>query len=177
MIDVLPVGVPVQIDQPQWVVRVGDNGVGVLEGERWSAPLSDELRSALSAELAHRLDTQDASGLTPSSEKPVLRIKVQVRRFDNWPGRQVELSASWSLSFADDGAPARLICQGQFREVALGGYAQLAKAQQRIVAALGERIAQDAHRWSQSRSFHLSEKPDHPRTGIASILHDAQCLK
>ncbi|WP_454867008.1 PqiC family protein [Pseudomonas lini] len=152
LIDVMPVGVPVQIDQPQWVVRLGENGVGVLEGERWGASLSDELRSALSTELAYRLHTQDVSGLTASSDKPVLRIKVQVRRFDNWPGRQVELHADWSLSFADDKAPAHLICHGQFREDAPGGYAQLANAQQRIVAVLGERVATDARRWSMSRS-------------------------
>ncbi|WP_447790835.1 PqiC family protein [Pseudomonas farris] len=152
LIDILAVGVPVQIDQPQWVVRLGENSVGVLEGERWGAPLSEELRSALSAELTQRLDTQDVSGLTPSSDKPLLRIKVQVRRFDNWPGRQVELYANWSLSFADDTAPAHLICHGEFREDAPGGYAQLANAQQRIVAVLGERIATDARRWSMSRS-------------------------
>jgi uncharacterized lipoprotein YmbA len=62
LIDVMAVGVPVQIDQPQWVVRLGTNSVGVLEGERWGAPLSDELRSALSAELTQRLNTQDISG-------------------------------------------------------------------------------------------------------------------
>ncbi|MCF5722793.1 PqiC family protein [Pseudomonas syringae] len=152
LIDVMAVGVPVQIDQPQWVVRLGENSIGVLEGERWGAPLSEELRSALSAELTHRLGTQDISGLTPPSDKPVLRIKVQVRRFDNWPGRQVELYANWSLSFAEGTAPAHLIGQGQFREDAPGDYAHLARAQQRTVAALGEQVAKDVRRWSLSRS-------------------------
>ena len=151
LIDILEVGVPVQIDQPQWVVRLGANSVGVLEGERWGAPLSDELRSALSTELTQRLNTQDISGLTPSSDKPVLKIKVQVRRFDNWPGRQVELYANWSLSIAEGLAPPHLICQGQFREDAPGDYAHLARAQQRTVAALGKQVAEDARRWSLSR--------------------------
>ncbi|WP_297836326.1 membrane integrity-associated transporter subunit PqiC [Pseudomonas sp.] len=152
LIDVMAVGVPVQIDQPQWVVRLGANSVGVLEGERWGAPLSDELRSALSAELTQRLNTQDTSGLTPSSDKPVLRIKVQVRRFDSWPGRQVELYANWSLSFADDAPPGHLICEGQFREDAPGSYVQLATAQQRVVTTMGTRIADDARKWWLSRS-------------------------
>jgi uncharacterized lipoprotein YmbA len=151
LIDVMPVGVPVQIDQAQWVVRLGKSNVGVLEGERWGAPLSDELRSALSTQLTHRLGTQDVSGLSASSAKPVLRIKVQVRRLDNWPGKKVELHADWSLSFADESGPARLICQGQFSEDAPDGYAQLAGAQQRIVARMGTQIAEDARRWSQSR--------------------------
>jgi len=152
LIDIMAVGVPVQIDQPQWVVRLGENSLGVLEGERWGAPLSEELRSALSADLTHRLDTQDASGLTASAEQPVLRMKVQVRRFENWPGRQVELYANWSLSFADDTTQAQLICHGQFRERAPGDYGQLAQAQQRVVARLGEQIAADARRWAQSPS-------------------------
>jgi uncharacterized lipoprotein YmbA len=152
LIDVMSVGVPVQIDQPQWVVRHGDNGIDVLEGERWGAPLSDEIRSALSAALTQRLNTQDISGLAQPPNKPVLRIKVQVRRLDNWPGRQVELHADWSLSFAGDTSTARLLCQGRFREDAPGGYAQLANAQQRVVTVLGEQVAKDARRWSVSRS-------------------------
>ncbi|WP_447791449.1 PqiC family protein [Pseudomonas farris] len=157
LIDVMSVGVPVQIDQPQWVVRLGDNNVGVLEGERWGAPLSDEIRSALSAALAQRLNTLDISGLAQPPNKPVLRIKVQVRRLDNWPGQKVELHADWSLSFTGDTSTARLLCQGRFREDAPGGYAQLANAQQRVVAVLGEQVAEDARRWSLSRSSECAD--------------------
>jgi uncharacterized lipoprotein YmbA len=152
LIDVMSVGVPVQIDQPQWVVRLGDNSIGVLEGERWGAPLSEEIRSALSTEVTQRLTTQDISGLAQPPNRPVLRIKVQIRRLDNWPGRQVELHADWSLSFAGDMPSVRLLCQGRFKEDAPGGYAQLANAQQRVVALLGEQIAKDARRWALSRS-------------------------
>lgn len=53
----------------------------------WLFGLCDEIRSALSAELTQRLNTQDISGLAQPPDKPVLRIKVQVRRLDNWPGR------------------------------------------------------------------------------------------
>ncbi|MGH8348629.1 MAG: PqiC family protein, partial [Pseudomonas sp.] len=115
-------------------------------------PLSDEIRSALSSELNRRLGTQDISGLAPPVNKPVMRIKVQIRRLDNWPGRHVELQADWSLSFAGDTTSSRLLCQAQFRENAPGGYPQLADAQQHIVTVLAEQIATDARRWALSRS-------------------------
>jgi len=51
LIDVLPVGLPVQLDQSSLVVRQGDSGIAVLDGERWAGLLADELRTA----IAHRL--------------------------------------------------------------------------------------------------------------------------
>lgn len=77
--ELLPVGVPAQVDQPQLVVRQGGQGVAVLDGERWIAPLGDEVRGALSADLARQLHTQDVSGL-PAGARPVLRIKVDLLR-------------------------------------------------------------------------------------------------
>src|SRR6476620_1597845 len=34
---------PAQVDQPQWLVQVGDS-VALLEQERWASPLRDEFR-------------------------------------------------------------------------------------------------------------------------------------
>lgn len=144
LIDVLPVGIPAQLDQPQLVVRAGDSSLALLDGERWAGPLSDELRSALSAQLTRKLNTMDIAGLPRSTDKPVLRIKLQVRRFDAWPGQHVHLDADWSLGLADETGNARLICHGQFDEPASGGYPELVQAQQRALAALADRIAADA---------------------------------
>jgi|LNAP01.1.fsa_nt_gb uncharacterized lipoprotein YmbA len=151
LIDVLPVGVPAPLDQPQWVVRQGDSGIAVLDDQRWAGPLGDELRSALSVELTHRLDTQDIAGLARPAGKSTLRIKLQVRRFDAWPGQRVQLGADWSLGFADEADSAQLVCGGLFEQAAAGGSPELARAQQRMVAALAARIATDARRLSSSR--------------------------
>ena len=45
----------------------GRAGRGAAEGERWIAPLGDEVRSALSADLARNLRSQDVSGLPTAS--------------------------------------------------------------------------------------------------------------
>jgi uncharacterized lipoprotein YmbA len=151
-VEVLPVGVPVQVDQPQLVVRQGASGVAVLDGERWAAPLGDEVRAALSAALARRLGTQDVAGLARPGDRQVVRIKVQVRRFDIWPGQRAQLDADWSLGIADEAGHARLTCRGQFDAAAPGGYPELVQAQQKLVAALADRIGADAQAWWQART-------------------------
>lgn len=152
LIDVLPVGLPEHLDQQPLVVRQGRGGtVAVLDEERWVGPLGDELRNALSVHLSERLGTQDVSGLASSAEQQVLRVKVQVRRLDAWPGNQVQLEAGWSLGFANNSSKARLVCQGRFNEAAADGYPALVQAQQRAVSALAARIASDARAWGSSQ--------------------------
>ncbi len=150
VIDVLPVGIPAALDQQEMVVRQGDSGVAVLDNERWAAPLGDEFRAALSAQLVHRLGTQDIAGLTHPSSQSVLAIKVQIRRLDAWPGHAMLLVADWSLGFARDPNGARLTCHSQLQEAATGGYAELVGAQQRAIARLAGHIADDARGWAQS---------------------------
>jgi uncharacterized lipoprotein YmbA len=73
LIDLQPVGVPAQVDQPELVVRQSEQRVAVLDNERWAAPLAGELRDALSADLAGALGTRDA-GLSRPPATPVYRI-------------------------------------------------------------------------------------------------------
>lgn len=166
LVDVLPVGVPSGLDQAQMVVRQGATGVTVLDGERWASPLSDEVRSALSAVLTQRLGTQDLAGLPQPSGKPVLRIKLQIRRLDVWPGDRVQLEASWSLGFAGDSADSRLSCYGHFDELANGGYTEMVKAQQHAIVALAAQIDTDARHWARSNDMTCSQE-----TGVE---HEAQ---
>jgi hypothetical protein len=150
-IDVLPVGVPAQLDQQAMVVRQCDSGVAVLDDERWLAPLGDELRAALSTQLVRRLGTQDVAGLTRPINQSVLGIRLQIRRLDAWQGHAVQLEADWSLAFAQDPNGVRLTCHTRLQEAASGGYADLVRAQQLAIASLAGRIADDARGWAQSR--------------------------
>ena len=148
LIDVLPVGIPAQLDQPQLTVRQGAGGIAVLNGERWAAPLSDEVHTALIAQLTDRLHTQDVGGLTHPSDRPVMKIKLQIRRFDAWVGRNVQLEADWSMAFAEGlGGPHALVCRSRFDEMAPGGYPELVRAQQQAVTDLAIRIASAARAW------------------------------
>jgi uncharacterized protein len=144
LIDVSPVDVPAQLDQPQWVVRQAQSGVLVLDGERWGSPLSDEVRGALSSELVSTLNTQDVSGLSSHSGKPVMMVKVQIRRLDVWPGNEVQLVADWELGFANDSERPRIVRSGRFDEPVVGSYGEMATACQHVVKDLSGRIASDA---------------------------------
>jgi uncharacterized lipoprotein YmbA len=144
-IDVLPVGVPEQLDQPRLVIRQGGGSLVVLEGERWGGPLSDELRAALSLELTRRLATLDLAGLSPPPGRPVLRIKVQLRRFDVWPGDRAYLEADWSL-VPDDASGRRAVCHSTLDAAAPAPRPEMVLALQRLVARLAERIADAANR-------------------------------
>jgi uncharacterized lipoprotein YmbA len=152
LIDVLAVGIPTQIDQQQLVVREGSTGVAVLDGERWAGPLGEQIRDALSAELSHRLQTRDIAGLAAPAGKATLKIEAEVRRLDARPGRGVLLEADWSLEFAGDPAGVRLLCGGRFEEATPGGYPEMIQGEQRLIAAMAERIAAEARRWERSRA-------------------------
>lgn len=143
--EVLPVGVPAQVDQPQLVVRDGAQRVLLLNGERWIAPLSDELRSALAADLAGDLHSENATGL-PESDQPRLRIKLDVRHFDSWPGSYALLAGTWSVRVLNGkdvpaGHPGSITCASLVRESVGDGYTALVQGHQRAIAALSGQIA------------------------------------
>ncbi|MFJ5435625.1 membrane integrity-associated transporter subunit PqiC [Pectobacterium sp. CHL-2024] len=162
-IDVLPVGIPAQLDTSQIVIRQGDSGAVVLDNERWLSPLNEEIRTALSADLTQRLNTQDVSGLVRSADTPVVRIHLQVRRFDSWPDQSVAFDADWSLSaVGEEDGRARLICRSQFTEQAAGSDTAMLHAQQQIIARLAEQIAATATRWMPDRQGTCLTPPRRP---------------
>ena len=146
--ELLPVGIPAQADQPQLVIRQGGQGVVPLDSERWIAPLAQELRGALSADLAQAMRTQDATGL--SGGKPRLRIKVDLRRFDSAPGDYALIDAAWSLRLLQ--GDASLACTSQVREPVGPGYDALVEGHQRALARLAGEIAQVAGPVAAGRS-------------------------
>ncbi|WP_113625628.1 PqiC family protein [Pectobacterium peruviense] len=161
-IDVLPVGVPAQIDTSQLVIRQGNSGAVVLDNERWLSPLGEEIRTALSAGLTQRLNTQDVSGLVRAAETPVVRIHLQVRRFDSWPGQFVTFDADWSLSATGGEGRTRLLCRSQFTELAASGDTTMLQAQQQVITRLAEQIAVTATRWMPDRKGTCLTPPPQP---------------
>lgn len=150
LLDVLPVAMPAQIDRQALVIRQGENGIAILDGERWTAPFSEEFRDALSDSLTRSLGTQDIAGLASAKGKRVLRIKLQVRRMDAWLGQQVQLEVTWMLRFASDETARPLTCHAQFAIAAPGSYSELVGAQQRAIMRLVAEIAADARNFENS---------------------------
>lgn len=138
--EVLPVSVPAQVDQPQLVVREGGQSVFLLESERWIAPLGDEVRGALSADLARALPGRDVGGMS-SNGKPVLQVRLDLRRFDSQPGSYALISGAWSVRLEHDGKHKVLACNSRIRESVGPGYDALVQGHQQALGELASQIA------------------------------------
>jgi uncharacterized protein len=141
--ELLPVSVPTQVDQPQLVVREGGQGVALLGSERWIAPLGDEVRGALSADLARELHSQDVSGL-PGNDRPRLRIKLDLRRFDSQPGSYALIEGAWSVRLLHGAQPGALACTSRINVPVGSGYPALVQGHQQAIARLAGQIATTA---------------------------------
>jgi uncharacterized lipoprotein YmbA len=138
--ELLPVSLPAQVDQPQLVVRDGAQGMLLLNGERWIAPLGDELRSALAADLVRALPGSDASGV-PGNDRPRLRIKLDVRRFDSQPGGYALLAGTWNMRVVNGTHADAVTCASSVRETVGPGYPALVQGHQQAIATLATQMA------------------------------------
>jgi uncharacterized protein len=134
----LPVVIPAQVDQPQFVVRRADDTFAVLEQERWVAPLGDEIRGALAEHMA---GTLGVPGATPAAGRKDWRVAVEVQRFDSTPGRST-LVAQWTVQVVQAGgdAPA-LRCRTLFQQSVGADIPALAGGHRQGVQRLGAAIA------------------------------------
>ncbi|VWB37589.1 PqiC family protein [Burkholderia lata] len=150
-INVLPVGIPAQLDQQQMVVRSGTGTAVILDNERWVAPLGDELRAALSSALVEQLGARNVTGLPRPSNQTVMSIRTQVRRFDAWPGRMAQFEADWVVGAPQDTPGARISCSTRLNEAAPGGYADMVRVQQRMIEQFATRIASTVRSFGTGR--------------------------
>lgn len=133
--EILPIQVPAQVDQPQWVVRVADGSLVVVEQERWIAPLGDEIRGAVVERLTKSFG---ASQLGPSiGSDTSWRIRIDVQRFDLMPDREARLEADWSLRSSSTAVSCHVTVS---QPVGAPGYVALARAQQQAVTQLADTI-------------------------------------
>ena len=135
-VDLAPVGVPAAVDQPQWVVRLPDDTLRILEQEQWVSPLRAELRAALFERLAQRFAAVDVRS-APTAQS--VRVKVDVQRFESIAGREVWLDSVWSAQ-AGVGKAQPLVCHSSLRESAPGDLGALAAAHRRAVVRLADQI-------------------------------------
>jgi len=133
-----------------------------LNGERWAGPLADEIWSALAGRLATGLGMPVVRDLRPDDQTPVLRVQVEVQRFDSLPGKQAVLDVVWRVrpvpgpggragqarasaaqsgARTPDGAGMAPVCRSHFETAAVAGMPALVQAHQYNLAALGDAIA------------------------------------
>ena len=135
-----PVRVPAQVDQAQWVVRLPDASLAVLEQERWASALPDEFRAALLEELIVGHGAIDAR-TQPTPAAPPWRIAIDLRRFDSLPGREARIEGSWTIQGSGPARTTTSRCEWLLREPAPGGMVALAEAHRRAIARLADALA------------------------------------
>ena len=138
-----PVSVPRHADIPQLLFTAADGVSHVSEDHRWRAPLSDEIAGALSQRLQARHGVVDVGRIAVPENMPVLRLRVDVQRFEALPGSgEVLVSAAWSLR-ANESRHAALQCVAHVRRPVQGATAEaLVQAYRTAITALGDQIGQ-----------------------------------
>lgn len=135
-----PIRLPAQVDQPQWLVRLPDDTVAVLEQERWASPLRDELRQAVREELVGAWGMVDDVAVTGPAP---MRIGLDVRRFDSLISGEARITGSWSLVPGQAGARTAR-CEWSVREPTAATVLAIAaghrRAVVRVAAGIGENL-------------------------------------
>lgn len=135
-LELAAVSVPSAVDQQQWVVRMPDDSLRILEREQWVSPLRDELRAALFERLAQRYGAVDVR-VAPAQE--ALRLTVDIQRFESRAAQEVWIEAVWTIN-ATRRRIAPLVCRSSVREPVQGDVTALAAAHRRAVQALADQI-------------------------------------
>ena len=150
-LQVLPVRIPVQADQPSLVIRQSDGQLTILENALWASPPADEFHDALAIQLEQRLGVRDLAGLPGRADAPVLSLRTDVRRFDSLPGQYAALDVVWSLEMKAQGQQSRaLTCASVVHKQAGIELESLVLAHQQAIASLADTIASTARRWSEN---------------------------
>ncbi|WP_114813365.1 PqiC family protein [Paraburkholderia kururiensis] len=139
LIEVAPVDMPSQVARNQLVVQKDANEVSVLEEQRWASLPGDEVRRALSGDLAQRLGTIDVYGAPYPEGVPVYRVSVNVHRFESWPGSHALIDAVWSVRPV--GSRAVMTCRSVASVPVASGYDALVDGHRRAVQAIAAAIA------------------------------------
>lgn len=150
-LQLMPVRIPVQIDQPSLVVRDTDGQLSILEHALWASPPADEFHDALAFELESRLGVRDLAGLPGNPGQPVARVQADVRRFDSLPGSHATLDVVWSIELHEQGSQRNLTCASVINSAASGGLDSLVLAHQRAIGELADDIAGTLRRWVGNR--------------------------
>jgi len=135
-IEVAPVKVPEALNRTQVVVN-DKGGLRVLDLDRWTAPLPDELRDALSQQLQLALGAVDTYQQGLSDVQPVYRITTEVVRLDAALGQPANATLAWTVRRLPDG---KLVAGRTQAELGAPGDVKgvVAAYRQAVAAAAGE---------------------------------------
>lgn len=106
LIEVIPVGLPERLNSQLLVLQDSNGKSYMLDSQRWTSTLSNELQSALSAGLQQKLGAIDIYNNGLSGGKVSYSIATEFSRFDivehaNKAKTEIEVMASWVVKRND----------------------------------------------------------------------------
>ena len=135
------VTVPAEVDNAALVTREPNGRLLLLADDRWTAPLSSHLQTALSLELTGHLGMPPVQNINlTATQGNVIQVQVDVQRFEMVPGQYVALDALWRLRFGQD--KRVLTCFSRFKQTVEIGVSALVLGQQKNTQLLSAQIAQ-----------------------------------
>jgi uncharacterized lipoprotein YmbA len=168
LIEVPSVGVPEQVAKNQLVVQKNAAQVDVLEQERWAAPPADEIRRALSDDLAAQLGTIDVANSAYPAGVPVYRISVNVQRFESWPGKRAAIDAVWSVRAL--GTQAVMTCRTSVAEPVGDGYDALVAGHRRALDVIASQAASGVRAMAARRAATPASAVSGKAPALAPVL-------
>ncbi|WP_370646784.1 membrane integrity-associated transporter subunit PqiC [Cupriavidus sp. UGS-1] len=141
-IEVAPARVPERLNRQQIVIGGADGRVTPLDMARWSAPLPDEWRDALSQRLQIVLGAVDVYQQGLSGVQPLYRITTEVVRLDAQPGARVGATVNWTVRRLPDGRTLAGRTQAELPATGSGDdVAGVVAAMRQVVADTATQIA------------------------------------
>lgn len=138
-IELVSVTVPPEVDVPQIVTRSGDTNMVLHDGDRWVAPLGDEIHAALDDALLHQSNVQDVPPGGPVDSAST-RIGIRVEQFDGTIGQHADLIVDWWMVPHGVSLGRRLTCQSVIQKSAAPNIDGLVRAYQMTIQELAKEI-------------------------------------
>ncbi|HLU20634.1 MAG TPA: ABC-type transport auxiliary lipoprotein family protein [Pusillimonas sp.] len=136
------VKVPQQVDRPQIVLgRQGSTEVTLLNDSQWAAPLTSEIRDALSHQLSQRLGALEVEPRAAPKDLPLWMLSLTVNRFDSIYERVAVLDVTWRQAPRNGAKGPNAICSATI-EVPVGpGVESLVAGHQQALSELAGLMA------------------------------------
>jgi uncharacterized lipoprotein YmbA len=141
-IGISPVTLPKYLRKPQMVTRTGSNELHLAEYDRWAGKIEEDIGRVMAENLSHMLATKRVFSY-PAMEGIALDylVEIDISRFDGRLGGDIELIARWVL-FDGGGKTVYGVKTTHIIEPTRGGgYADMAAAQSRALAAFSRELA------------------------------------
>lgn len=139
-----PVEIPSYLDRPEVVVRVGPNEVQPSEFHRWAEPLQQGIARMVADSISRAICVSRVENYPWRTYLNVdFQVSVRIRRFEGYPGREVELVLDWSL-FGPD--PKKALRQGsmELREPwPSGNLEEMVFAQSKLLDLAARKLAEE----------------------------------